>query len=75
MTRIRPSATIEQTVNGHTLRAEKYPSGWVVVCPAWPDLERTYAGVDDLCPCLDAFEARATAGGAAVAPGAPPAAA
>lgn len=46
---------------GHTLDAVKGPNGWVIDCPAFPELATTHNGCDDLCACLDAFEAFAQA--------------
>lgn len=42
---------------GHALDAVKGPGGWVIDCPAFPELATTHNGCDDLCACLDAFEA------------------
>lgn len=46
---------------GHVLNATKGPDGWVIDCPAFPELATTHNGCDDLCACLDEFEARAQA--------------
>lgn len=46
---------------GHVLDAVKGPAGWVIDCPAFPELATTHNGCDDLCACLDAFEELAQA--------------
>lgn len=46
---------------GHKLNASRGAGGWVIDCPAFPQLAEQYDGCDDLCACLDAFEALAQA--------------
>lgn len=71
----KPEATIDKCIRGHTLIGEKWNGRWTLVCNTWPELAAQHAGCADASNCIDEFERRATAGGAAVAPGAPPAAA
>ena len=56
--------TIDTRINGHRLYAEKWATGWVILCDSWGDLAENYDGCHDLSACLGMFEARATAAGA-----------
>lgn len=49
------------TAFGHTLHAVRGPGGWVIDCPAFPELAAAHDGCDDLCACLDEFEVLAQA--------------
>ena len=57
----RPIARLKITINGHTLTGEKWPSGWLLACEFWSDLEDAWAGRDDVTPAIDEFIRRATA--------------
>jgi hypothetical protein len=50
--------------SGHVLDAVKGPGGWVIDCPAFPELAAAHDGCDDLCACLDEFEVLAQANSA-----------
>lgn len=60
MARIRPEASIELgPINGHVLRADKWATGWLIYCDAYPDLAENYNGAHDISGALDLFEERA----------------
>lgn len=55
---------IDKWLNGHRFYAEKWPTGWVILCDSYPDLAENYDGASDISAAITLFEDRATAAGA-----------